>query len=88
LDANGCTFDQNVTITQPDAVLSASIASITDVLCNSEATGSIDISVTGGTAPYSYIWNDTNNTTTQDLNNVIAGAYNVTITDANGCTTT
>ncbi|WP_289046791.1 hypothetical protein, partial [uncultured Olleya sp.] len=45
LDANGCTFDQNVTITQPDAVLSASIASITDVLCNSEATGSIDISV-------------------------------------------
>ncbi|WP_289045802.1 SprB repeat-containing protein, partial [uncultured Olleya sp.] len=77
---------QTITVTQP--VLSASIVSITDVLCNSEATGSIDISVTGGTAPYSYIWNDTNNTTTQDLNNVIAGAYNVTITDANGCTTT
>ncbi|WP_187294242.1 gliding motility-associated C-terminal domain-containing protein [Olleya sp. ITB9] len=77
---------QTITVTQP--ILSASIVSITDVLCNSEATGSIDISVTGGTAPYSYIWNDTNNTTTQDLNNVIAGAYNVTITDANGCTTT
>ncbi|MBL7560233.1 SprB repeat-containing protein, partial [Olleya sp. YSTF-M6] len=60
---------QTITVTQP--ILSASIVSITDVLCNSEATGSIDISVTGGTAPYSYIWNDTNNTTTQDLNNVI-----------------
>ncbi|WP_208326562.1 beta strand repeat-containing protein, partial [Algibacter lectus] len=87
LDANGCAFNQDIIITQPDAELSASIATVTDVLCNSEATGSIDITVVGGTAPYSFVWNDTNNSTTEDLSNVIAGAYNVTITDANGCTT-
>ncbi|WP_282070304.1 beta strand repeat-containing protein, partial [Olleya namhaensis] len=87
LDANGCTFNQPITITEPTAALEASITSVTNVLCNSEATGSINITVTGGTAPYTYVWNDVSNSTSQDLSNVIAGAYNVTITDANDCTT-
>ncbi|WP_344789671.1 Ig-like domain-containing protein, partial [Postechiella marina] len=86
-DDKDCKTTATVNITQPSAALTASITSVTDVLCNSEATGSIDISVDGGTAPYTFVWNDTNNSTTEDLSNVIADAYNVTITDANGCTT-
>ncbi|MGB5419736.1 HYR domain-containing protein, partial [Algibacter sp.] len=74
------------TLTLPPALV-ATITTKTNVSCNSEATGNIDINVTGGTEPYSYLWNDANNSTTQDLTSVIAGAYNVTITDALGCTT-
>ncbi|KAA5820009.1 adhesin, partial [Algibacter amylolyticus] len=87
LDANGCTFNQAITITEPSNALEATISSTTNVLCNSEATGGIDITVNGGTEPYQFIWNDANNSTSENLSNVIAGAYNVTITDANGCTT-
>jgi hypothetical protein len=45
--------------------------------------GSINLTVSGGVEPYSYLWN--NNSTNQDLNNIVAGTYNYTITDANGC---
>lgn len=47
--------------------------------------GSIDVSVTGGVAPYTYTWAP-NNETTQDLSNVLSGNYTVTVTGANGCT--
>ncbi|AUC76246.1 Ig-like domain-containing protein [Olleya sp. Bg11-27] len=76
---------QILTVTQ--ALLTASITTVTNVACNSDATGSIDIAISGGTEPYMYVWNDVNNSTNQDLSNVIAGAYSVTITDDNGCTT-
>ncbi|WP_369441275.1 SprB repeat-containing protein, partial [Algibacter lectus] len=47
-DSKGCKLENvSVTITQPTAI-TASIATVTDVLCNSEATGSIDITVVGG----------------------------------------
>jgi gliding motility-associated-like protein len=48
------------------------------------ANGSIDASVTGGVAPYTYAWS--NGSTTQDLSNVLAGTYTLTVTAANGCT--
>ncbi|NRB82624.1 MAG: gliding motility-associated C-terminal domain-containing protein [Winogradskyella sp.] len=57
--------------------------SVTNVQCSSEANGSIDITVSGGATPYSYSWS--NSATTEDLTNVVAGIYEVTVTDVNGC---
>ena len=84
-DANGCTATTSATITQPAAVLALSTAQV-NVLCNGNNSGSIDLSVTGGTSPYTYLWS--NNATIQDPLNLVAGTYSVTVTDTNGCTAT
>ncbi|MCB9245789.1 MAG: M4 family metallopeptidase [Flavobacteriales bacterium] len=83
-DANNCTITGSAAVNQPTALSSSSTKS--DVKCNGGNTGSIDVSVSGGTSPYSYKWS--NNATTQDLNNLSVGTYTVTITDANLCTRT
>ena len=80
-DANGCTFTASVTVGQPAALVAAT--TVTNVNCFGDATGTVDLTVTGGTAPYSYAWS--NGANTEDLLNVVAGSYNVVITDANGC---
>ncbi|MBT8277742.1 MAG: tandem-95 repeat protein [Bacteroidia bacterium] len=72
---------QIITVLHPQ--LEVTIDNVVDVLCSSEATGSIAISVTGGIPPYTYSWN--NGATSEDISNVLAGAYSVTVTDSNGC---
>ena len=54
------------------------------VSCLGGATGAISSSITGGTAPYTYLWN--NNATSSGLMNIAAGTYTLTVTDATGCT--
>ena len=55
----------------------------TDADCYGQATGSADLTVSGGYQPYSYNWD--NNYFTQDLNNIAAGVYAVTVTDLANC---
>merc|ERR1739841_203707 len=74
LDANGCETSVSFTISEPD-VLEASV-SVTDALCNG-GSGSAELTVTGGTAPYE----------TEDLSSLSAGDYTTNIVDANGCET-
>jgi len=58
----------------------------TPVSCSGGATGAISSSISGGTAPYTYLWN--NNATTTGLTNIAAGTYTLTVTDATGCSAT
>ncbi|MCF8373340.1 MAG: choice-of-anchor J domain-containing protein, partial [Bacteroidales bacterium] len=86
LDASGFSIDNvNVTgqLAPPDPIISGVE---TNVDCFGASTGAIDISVTSGVTPYTYLWS--NNSTTQDLINVIADNYSVVVTDFVGATAT
>jgi hypothetical protein len=79
-DANGCASTTSITVTEPTALGASNVASDFNgygVSCNGGSNGSVIVSATGGTTPYSgdgaYI-------------NLSAGNYSYTVTDANGCT--
>ena len=89
-DSNDCSVSDTFIISEPDELTSS--GSITNIDCNGNENGAIDLSVDGGTANYIYAWtktgDDSYSATTQDLTDLSGGTYNVTITDANDCTTT
>jgi gliding motility-associated-like protein len=76
-NVNTCSFD--VTI-HPTPELSTSS---TDVSCNGFGDGEIDLTVTSGTAPFTYNWS--NGGSSEDLTNLQPGVYGVTVTDVFGC---
>jgi len=83
-DANGCSATANVTVTQPTALVT-SITSQTNVSCNLGNNGSINTSTGGGTPPYNYAWTP-KVSSGPSATNLSAGNYTLTVTDANGCT--
>lgn len=83
-DANGCQIIRSYIINQPAQALGSSISG-TNVSCFGGANANIDLSVFGGTSPYTYLWS--NGAVTEDLANVSAGTYTVLVTDSKGCTT-
>lgn len=79
-----CSFEITFIVIQPAQPLTASLNAV-DIRCNGENNGEIDLTVTGGTPPYEYLWNT--GSTEQDLDQLYAGYYRVTVTDNHGCTT-
>ncbi|MCX6256989.1 MAG: choice-of-anchor L domain-containing protein [Bacteroidia bacterium] len=80
-DFNACNIVQAFNLIIPSGlIINVNQSNVTN---SGGSDGSIDITVTGGISPYSYHWN--NGQTTEDLNNLFAGWYYVTVTDSNGC---
>ena len=80
-DAKGCVAVASAAVAEPLAISLGSV--ITDVSCFGENDGQIALNVSGGNPPYNYNWSD--GRTTATLPNLIAGDYQVTVTDDNSC---
>ncbi len=83
-DAAGCSDTVSETITEPTALIVTEIH--TDATCNGAPDGSIDITCGGGGPPYMFLWS--NGSTTEDLVNIPAACYTVSVTDTSLCSVT
>jgi gliding motility-associated-like protein len=86
-DSNGCFTTAAYTLTEPTA-LNLTVDTVVNVLCYGDSTGVIAISVSGGTGAYTYAWTKDGITysSIEDLSDLGAGLYEITATDAAGCT--
>ncbi|MEQ8907864.1 MAG: T9SS type A sorting domain-containing protein [Vicingaceae bacterium] len=84
-DANNSTATASATISEPTAV-SAIINVDNNASCNGGADGSLTAAASGGSGGYTYLWS--NGSTNQTAASLSAGVYQLTVTDANGCTAT
>ena len=82
-DANGCTVSTNYELTEPSSLVTTD--EIIDVTCFGYEDGSLTISPSGGTAPYSIHWNNSNLPADFTLINLAAGEYTYSVSDALGC---
>jgi gliding motility-associated-like protein len=86
-DGAGCTATATFQPTCPPSI-TAAVDTIIQVRCFGENNGRIRVVAGGGAGNLSYLWNDPNGQTLPTAVNLAPGNYTVTITDANGCTTT
>ena len=82
-DANGCLASTTITITEP-AVLALN-TTVINPNCVNSCDGSASVTTTGGTVPYTYLWNDPAAQSTVTASSLCDGSYVITLTDSNGC---
>ena len=82
-DANGCDITQNFDVLEPDA-LTNDFINVSDVTCFNLQDGSVTSQPDGGTPGYSFSWSPSGGNAAI-ANNLTAGTYTLTVTDANGC---
>ncbi|HLG35528.1 MAG TPA: gliding motility-associated C-terminal domain-containing protein, partial [Bacteroidia bacterium] len=91
-DTNGCTVTDTFTVTEP--LLLTIAGTVINDSCFQECQGEINITVGGGTLPYTYNWSDIPGnpppgpSEPQNRDTLCAGTYTVTVTDSLGCTAT
>ncbi|HRD51722.1 MAG TPA: SprB repeat-containing protein, partial [Flavobacteriales bacterium] len=85
IDANGCMHQETMELLAPEPI--AANFSFTANTCPDDAQGSIDLSLTGGAAPYAFQWSGPDGFTSsdEDPSGLISGSYSVTVTDDLGC---
>ncbi len=83
-DANNCTYTDTYIINQPSTGIMSSVTE-TDTICFQAGSGSVGVSVGGGSGPYTYEWSN-NGETTPTISSLDGGTYYVTITDSGNCT--
>ncbi|MDJ1504202.1 hypothetical protein, partial [Xanthocytophaga agilis] len=85
-DGKGCINTTTVTLTQP-TLLQLTLSSKTDPLCNGNSNGTISVSASGGTGPYTYSTDGVNfSNTTGNFSGLASGNYTITVKDSKGCT--
>ena len=86
IEANylGCIATDTMVLTEPNPINIT--GSITHLLCHGDSDGTVDVSITGGSPSsngYTYLWS--NNEISEDISNLTAGSYTVTVTDSLFC---
>ena len=82
-DANDCVYTTSIVLETVNPLI---VESTTSPVTEIPANGTIDLTVSGGTVPYTFDWIGNDNWTTSSLSNVEGGMYVVEVSDANGCT--
>lgn len=83
-DFSGCSHQDTTSISEPNPWVIT--PTITNIQCFGNATGAINLSVGGNTAPYKYSWS--NGANTQNIASLNSGVYTLTVTDSNACKAT
>ncbi len=82
-DADACTVTQTITLNEPDLLVA--VSTITDATCFGFSDGQINAAATGGIPAYTYTLSTGAQNSTGVFTGLNAGDYQLTITDANGC---
>ena len=90
-DAFGCTVQDTVELTEPQPLalqIDLSDQGGWNISCAGAADGGADLTITGGTSPYAIQWSNNQGfiSNQEDLSGLAAGTYDLSVTDANGCT--
>ncbi|MFM7105482.1 MAG: hypothetical protein ACKOW8_08155, partial [Flavobacteriales bacterium] len=80
-DANGCSGSETFSVQTPGSILLT--PNIISASCTNVPNGSIDLQVSGGTPPYTFLWN--NDSSEESLVSVLSGDYLLSVQDAEGC---